>query len=293
MSFELISFKKLSILSINVENKISSKYFVDFIKTSLKLHQQEILPSTKIYISFVSEANIYEIFIINSYYDKIYLELQIFQNISSKKIDLFITDDFFVVYKEKKLYLAKQNKNFSVDDIVYFLNFTYKLKVDNIYYYDSSEFEILKNRFKTSKKRILNYISLEKSYQHIYFIIYLLLLFLFGGYVIFAQLNTLNQRDNIKNIYRLQNLKDRYKSLLQKHQNNPILYKLIVEFFDYLKLYKITLYKLKIDNKFSATIGAKEKTNLYNFISSYKKKIKIKKIYKDRLINFMDIKIEF
>ena len=91
----------------------------------------------------------------------------------------------------------------------------------------------------------------------------------------------------------LQQIKQKYKKLSYKHQNNPKLYKNIIKFFDYLKLYKISLTQLSINKQLlKATITANQQANFYSFISAYEKNIKINKIYKEKNF-YMDIQIEF
>jgi len=297
---DLISFRNLTILSVNVADKISNKHIINFLKTSLLLEHIELKPSHQIYFSFISEANIYEIILINTNLERFFLEIQIFEKFYKKQIsstiDLFITKEFFVVYKNQKLYLCKKNDNYETNDIIDYISFKYKIKIDNIYNYNEKSFDKSKKEFLEDKnKNMLNYITLKQTSQHLFYMVYLIFILIFSGYFLFNHFNQNKQISNINDLQKLQMLKIKYKNLLQKHQNNPILYKNIIEFFNYLKVYKIALLKIKIDKKLTATILASTKEPLYDFVLVYKKRIKIDKIYKDIKSNkfFMDIEIEF
>jgi hypothetical protein len=299
----IISFTNLNLISIEVTNKISSKYLNEFIKTSLKTHNISLEPHSKIFIKFIQEANIYEIYIINTLINNPFIMQQIFKSYYKKdntiSIDIFITKDFFVVYKNKEFYLSKKNKQYTKNDIINYLKFTYKLQIDNIYMIDDEELKRLKQAFLNNSYN-LEYISFN-NHGYIYFLLYFLTSVVFSAYIFYYQplkySKIQSQQPNIisNDIKQLQNLKQQYKKLSTKVIKNKQLSKKIIELFNYLKLNKIHITKIEYKQQLYITIVAKQKKFLYDFLAIYDKKIKIINLIKleDNKNFSMDIQIEF
>lgn len=298
---ELISFENIKIISVDVTDIISPKYLKEFIKTSIDIEKVRLEPSSKVFISFIQEINRYEIYIVNSSQKYPLILPQVFttyyseNDISFESIDLFITKDFFVVYKNKKLYLSKKNEQYRQDDILNYINFNYNLKVDKIYVISEKELEKLKEKF--LKEYIcdfdLQYITLKNNSSYRYFLIYLIISILVSFYIFYPKLKIEPKQIVTSNIEQLQNLKLQYKKLSRDNIKEEKISKRIIEFFNYLKIYKINIIKIEYKKSLYAQIIANKKQNLYDFLAIYDKKIKIIKLTKTNNRFSMEIQIEF
>lgn len=297
---ELILTNKIKNLSVHVTDEISPKYLKEFIKTSLEIENLSLNIQNKIFLSFIEEIQTYEIYILES---TLKLPLNIYQifstyyyNNESTSIDLFITKDFFTVYKNGIFYFSKRNKDYSKDDILSYISFNYKIKIDNVYTIDDNSLEGIKENYLANFKKMkkLNYISFEENNSYKYFLIYIFILLILSSYMFYEKLNEDINCISKNNIQQLDNYKKKYQNLLNIKSNTNNITKDIIEFFNYLKIYKIYLIKMEYKDGIHASIVADCKDKLYNFISMYDKKTKVLYIKKDKNIAqfVMEIKID-
>ena len=98
--------------SINVTEKIDSKYIDDFIRTSIDTQNIQINKNSSFYYKFLETSSSYEIIVFDKTHKNLVLEPFILLGyyddfISNNSIDVFLTNKFFVLFIDKKFQLFK------------------------------------------------------------------------------------------------------------------------------------------------------------------------------------------
>ena len=262
-------------ITIQTTEKISSSNIYNFLTTSIQSNDINLQINERIFYFYISESNIYEIYIISIENSYIQTYANIFKyhyvdQISS--IDLFITNDYFSIYKNSKLYFFKENKNYEIEDIKSFVKYKYKLEINNINIINKDQIKNYQEKFIINNKEYIKFVKPKQSKFYLYYIFYLLLLIsLVVGY------ETKNKPKVSEN-----NNKIVYK------KNNEIIYDII----KLCNIYKIQIQNLRYSNKYHLKIVSKNKKNLDKFISFYKNSIKIKNIYKNKNRYILEFEIE-
>lgn len=211
------------------------------------------------YNSYIKTLNFYQIIAFEKNIPEPFLFNSDYSN------ELFIQDDFFVVYKENKFYYYQEIKgDFNVDELKYFIRNS--LFIDDI-----------KIRYKTdsvisseNKKRHLFFKPI-KSKLFKYYILYLFLLCSSFYFYDFNQNNKIHSLDIIKNetMDILNKRKYQYLSLLT------------LKLYENAKKNKIFIYSIDIKNsKVLLNLISKKKENVYSFIDKFDNNV-IENIYFD------------
>jgi hypothetical protein len=299
---KIIDSCKLKTLSIDVTEKINSKYLLEFLQTNILNNDLLFLPNTEFYYSFVESNMSYEVIIFDkpeSLKTEFVLEpfvlLGYYEDNSNDAItiDLFYNENYFVVYQNKKLILFKQINNVNQEDIVLYLLQTYKIDIDNIIKIDS---EILQNvkksyvqnkNFKTSYQ--LNLLFVDKSFRRLQ--VFTLITTLLFAYLLYSNLN--GNQIIVKSSKELVSLENRYNNLLQiynKNSKKPVYS--MVKFFRYIKLNKIVVDTVIYKNKKIKTILIhKNKKILLDTVTKYGQSVEIKSIEYDKKMNNYKLEI--
>lgn len=250
-------------ITIQTTQKIKSSNLYNFLTTSIQSNDTILELDDKIFYYYIVESNIYEIYIINTKYEYINLQASIFKYFyknNTNTTDLFITNDYFVVYKNSKLYFFKENIDYEIEDIKSFIKYKYKIDIDNTYLINKEQIKLYEEEFLKNNKQTIEFIKPKQSKFIWFYIFYLIVLIL---------------------LFIIYNSKTKNKKVLQTNKvvyqiNNNIL-------FDIIKLcniYKLQLEKLEYKNRYSIKLKSNNKKNLNKFLSYYKDKINIKNIYK-------------
>lgn len=300
---EVIKSNKLKTLSIKVTEEINSKYLFDFLQTNILKSDLIITPNSEFYYSFIKSNMSYEIILfqksentLSNFVLEPLLPLGYYESNSSDTMDLFYTNNYFVVYQNKKLILFKQITNVTMDDIVLYLLQTYKIKIDTKIKIDDILIENFKNNYiknpKIRKNYQINLLFIDKSFQILK--VFVLIVTILFGYLLYNNLNG-NQIIS-KSSKELISLEKRYNNLLQMYKKNskrPLDSMMI--FFKYIKLNKIIVDTVMYKNKKIETILIhKNKKILLDTVTMYGKKIDIDYIKYDKKIDKyrMEILIE-
>jgi len=269
-------------LSVDVTDKISPKHLNSFIKTSLETANQQIEQNSKIFISYIDNANIYEIYHIKTTSQNIYLIYQIFDynyiNNYTNSIDLYITKEYFIVYKDSKFYFAKKNNNYQTTDIIRYINFHYKLDIDNTTILDNTQLLSLKEQFINSNIPPYNYINFSSNNEFKYYIYYIVSILFISFSLYIYNTNHYHNSNKIDIQNKLTTIKNRYKYLKNYQIKKQYKVKELIKFLNYLKIYHIYTTNIKYVDKLYTTIVANQKQQLYDFLSIYDKNIKIKSL---------------
>ena len=276
IDIEIISPLICKNLTIQTAEKIQPPNLYNFLTTSLQTNDTILDIDDKIFYYYIEECSIYEIYIINTSKQYIITQADIFKELYTKdllSIDLFITSDYFVVYKNTNLYFFKENKNYAIDDILSFIKYKYKINIDNINIINQNQINMYEKKFQENKySKYLVFNKKRKSNFMIYFIVYL-------SIVLSASI---------------------YYNNIQNNQNNKVHTEIIYKnnkniLFDIIKLCnqnKLKILKLKYQDNYYIQISSKSKKSIDKFLQYYKNKIKIKNIYLDGKIYVLEIEIE-
>jgi hypothetical protein len=263
-------------LTIQTAEKIQPSNLYNFLTTSLQINDIILDIDDKIFYYYISECSIYEIYIINTTEQYIITQADVFKESYSKdlsSIDLFITNDYFVVYKNTNLYFFKENKNYAIDDILSFIKYKYKINIDNINIINQNQINMYEKKFQENKhSKYLIFNKKTKSNFMIYFIVYLSIILSASIYYNYIQ----NKQDN-----------KILSKIIYKNNNNIL--------FEIIKLCnqnKLKIVKLKYQNNYYLQISSKNKKSIDKFLQHYKNRIKIKNIYLNDKMYILEIEIE-
>jgi len=289
-----VKYKNIKNITVDVSSEISSKNLKEFIKTSIEIELQDNIIKNQVFVNYLQKLNKYEIYLYSAP-NKLIIPQEIFYNkLTNKKYNLFITKDFFVVYFKNNFYISKDNNHYSNDDIINYLEFTYKIDIEDISINNISEeeVEILKKQYIQNKiQNRINYINFTSNNKYKYFLIYLFTLFLIVNYYFFIY-----QKQEIvyisNNDITLKKIKTKYyNALMNKYKNNKLVTNILIDIFNNLKQNQIILNSIKYNKVFYLNIQANDKNTLYKFCGMYK--CEIKNLKYDKQIYIMDVEIEF
>lgn len=282
ISNDLISFEHITHISQKTTEQINEKNLKDFLVTSLELQNITKELYTSIYHVYFSNTNRYEIYAYKIKKDKSILEFQVFETfykqneIQSTNCDIFITEKYFCIYQNGKFLFAKENKAYLEDEIKNYVEFTYHIKAQNIYFIDQKELEKL--ILNSNNLKELKTYSIKK--QNRFFKIYILVLML-SCILTFYTIDSFIKENKIKNKQLFSKLQKKHKKSKRKFNTNIALD--IKVLFEELKKHKILLLDLKYDKKLFLQISLKKKNSLFKFIDTNDKKI---------IINSLEQKID-
>jgi len=279
-------------LSIPVSEKISNKHLTNFLKINISNNNININKNTFYYLKYLESSKTYEITIFNDYNIENFIFEPFFllnyynnKNIQNSN-DLFITNSYFALFINKEFITYKTIKNESIDDIIIYLSQSYNISIDNTITIKDENFKL------ENGNRNYNYKTFNKNNSFKIFLIYLFLITLIFGYLIYEKLEPKEvivkqnkTNSNIKN--------QRLEKVYQNHKNRKIVEKTI-KLFKYLKINKITIEELNIKNKICySDLISKDKSRLFDILTIYNKtKIISINFDKDRDLYIMRVEIK-
>jgi len=283
-SLEIIPFSNITRITKNVTEQISQKYLKSFLITTIN---QENLPKTKtskIIYQFIEKSNSYEIYLFQTKHKKALLEFQLFEKYQNsledfhQKYQLFITHTFFTLYFDGKFISAIENKNYTTSDIIKFVQFNYKITIDEIIEVSDEEMKKLKQH--SSNLQSFHFTNLQSSYESYYFLFYLVVILLASLYYYNINYNT-STKNPLPN------------SISEQPYENQKIASHITQTITHLHHKNIKLEDLNYNKKLFLKVKSTHQ-NLYDFLAIYKKNMKIIKLEKieDNLI-FAEVEIEF
>ena len=294
----------IKIITVDVTEEIDDNFIKDFIKTTLETNAIILDNHTYIAYNFIPNNSLYEIYVVYSTLDDLLIAPNIltafYKNKETQTTDLFILKDFFVVFKEKKLYCFKSFKESSTHkDINSYVTQTYKLHLDNIYIIDDDNFNQLKLLYTNENSTVKesSFYKLKDDNTFLAFIIFIsisiiiFLIFLYNYY--FTTHDTLSTKlTTTKNKY--EHIKQTQHNKKEPINNNKVSLKLI-ELFKYIKLENLITQKISYERDIiSLALLYKEKDKLLNFLTIYPTTTTIEGIefIKEQELYKMVIKIE-
>lgn len=269
----IVPIPQISYFEIDVSEKIEDKNLKDFIFTSLTLKNIDFNDDNKILVNYISQLNQYQIFLLDKQF--FYFEFQIFEilyenkNFIDDEYDLYICDDFFILYKNAfPYYFQKITNEINSSEFIEFLNKKLDISILNYKRFDNEEFEILKINYQNKKeKSTLKFLNIKSNHS---FKIYLLFLFfLFTLFFIFIY-NFLNQdlaeKTELNNGIKIEELKEKHKF--------ESIEKIIRPLFLASKKYDLNLKKMELkENSMKIVLESIDKESIYTFLEEFKKEV--------------------
>jgi len=272
-----ISHPNIQNLRIQTTQKILPQNITKFIQSSLQLNDIILNKNDKIFYSFINECNVYELYIINSKDRNTQIEYNIFMSSSydeSISYEIYICNNYFVVNKNNSFYFAKENKNYEIEDILNYVEFNYKIKMNNVKIITLKRLEEYKKYYlKNNTFEEMKFINLNKSNAFNYYIFYLISLFVIISFVLMQNEN--KPQKNIINIVKVNKAKNIIDDLLKQ-----------------VNKYNIKLSNITYDKYYKVSLKSKSKNNIYSFLQAYKNKVEIISVYEIKKTTYLDIKID-
>ena len=270
---DILPINKIVYFEIDVSEKIEGKNLKDFIFTSLSLKNIPYSTQDKLLVNFITQLNQYQIFILDKQYS--YFEFQIFELLYEDNkfvddiYDLYICDDFFILYKNAyPYYFQKITNEINSNEYIEFLNKKLNISVLNYKRVDNKEFEILKADYQNKKeKSTLKFIDIKSDYS---FKIYLVFLF-FILILFFSLIYNFKNQDLVEKIesnseIKIEELKKKYKFVSVEKSIQP--------FFIGFEKYELNLKKMEFkENNMKIVIESFHKETIYSFLEDYKKEV--------------------
>lgn len=261
--------EKLTLLEIEVSEKIDNKNLKNFIFTNFKLKNITTNKKDKTFLIYIKELKKYQIFILNEKYD--FFEFQVFEQFYENKeefgkVDLYLNEDFLCLYKNSKIYYyQKLNQIIQKDELIEFLNKKFQINIDNFKQIDKNEIEKLKNSYlEKNIKQNLSFLNLNQDYGFVFFVLYLFVVLIFS-FFIFSNEEKIEQIENKEEI-NIDILKHKYK--FQSFQE-----KLDLIFQD-INTNSLDLQSLEFkQNRLKLILTSSKKEDLYQFLEKNNKNI--------------------
>ncbi|MCT7560972.1 hypothetical protein [Aliarcobacter butzleri] len=261
--------EKLTLLEIEVSEKIDNKNLKNFIYTNFKLKNITTNKNDKTFLIYIKELKKYQIFILNEKYD--FFEFQVFEQFYENKeefgkVDLYLNEDFLCLYKNSKIYYyQKLNQIIQKDELIEFLNKKLQINIDNFKQIDKNEIEKLKNSYlEKNIKQNLSFLNLNQDYGFIFFVLYLIVILIFS-FFIFSNEEKIEQIENkeeitidiLKHKYEFQSFQEKLDLIIQDINTNSL-----------------DLQSLEFkQNRLKLILTSSKKEDLYQFLEKNNKNI--------------------
>ena len=255
-------------LFIDVSEEIENNNLKKFIFTSLKLNNFEINKNDFLHINFIHEVKQYQVLIFSKEYKNAIFqifELYYLEENGLDKFDLYLTNEFFCLYKNGKFYYFQNiESHFEINELIEYINKKFMLKIDNHKIIDNIELEELKNCYleKNSKNKFVNF-NKRDDYSFKIYLVYLIVIVV--SFMFFLE----NKNEN-KNLSIMENEFDKLK--------NDYLFSFFNTDFDFLtKLLQKHNLNLKSfeykENRIKISFYTTSKPNIYSLFEDLKDRL--------------------
>mgnify|MGYP000600769710 CR=1 FL=1 len=280
MSIDFLSVENANTFLTKVSEKIDTKHINDFVRTQIQSQNLTLDDSSSIFYIYIPSIQSYLISTVKSKTKNVVLEPFVFsdfylKNVDNKNLtDLFICKNFFAVYYNKKLiYFSKIQSGFLKDDIIKYINQTFKKQIDNTYDIKDEILEEYKKSYISNIRKMpdIDYVSSKKSKGALFFLSYLLVVILvFAAFLAIRFSGEQLQNNHEKSSIKLKNAKKEYESLFAKYVDNQTISTRLVDLFNVLDDNGIELKNIKVSREKSQIIMiAKDKNTLLDFLDYY------------------------
>jgi len=277
-SINFIKFENVQSFLTKVDEEINTKYISNFIYTQIQSHNLTLDNNSKIHYFYIKKIKSYQISVIKDGHKNSLIEPYVFAvNYLEKKqnsVDLYICDNFFVLYEKGQLVYFKDIKSgFEKKDIITYVNQTFSTNINNIYEINTEQLNEYKLLYQSKNEQFppLKYITKQNNKNGLFYIAHLILVSVILVTYFFSTYNqdVIQLPNDIKNI-KLEKAKNEYEILLDKYEDNKKVTLRLITLFNLLDTNGIKLITLKIsENKSDIMMKATKKEVLLDFLDFY------------------------
>lgn len=276
---QIANIKDIRTIIVNVSEKIDDKYLQDFTYNSLNLQKINHDKNDFIFTNYLSYSNNYQIIIINKKYKYIIpqiLEMYYINKENINSFDLFILDDFFVLYKDMKMYyFQKLDYKISDVEIKEYIAKKLKINIENIFEIEKETLQKYKTDFnKKAKDELINIKDIKNNSFKIYlFFVLCLSCLIFSYFTFFID----NSEEKISNNHN-KKVKTEIEKFIQNNKHKPLLEEFLLIMKE-LKSHKLNLESFEYKfNKVELSASTIKKEDIYQFLEIYKNKLLSNKV---------------
>lgn len=263
--------KEIINISKNTSEKIQNKNLNKFLETSLIDFKSNLDSNSKIFFSHFEDKNIYEIFLINGFTKADVFYPLIFSNMHDDKYnELFISQEYFVLYSFGQMKLFKNLNDTSREDILEFIKQKYEVSIDKIHKIDADKEKELLEQYQLKKSKP-HFISLKRDNSIKYFLTFCFLVLL----IPILHFNLIHKDTLESNNEKLESsIKKRYTNILKNKESKKSKY--LLNTISQIKSHSLNLNSITLNkNKIHLFLEAKNKSELLSFVDTYDGNIKI------------------
>ena len=266
--------ENLEIIELEVSEEIEKNSLKNFISTSLELKNQKPTRNEKIILNYIEELKIYQIVLLKESFKNIELELflKLYERYKTDDSFAFLYKNYFLIIKNNKIYyLHKIEENIDTNELLSYLNKTFKINFKDFKLVNSKDLEDEKENKLNNK---IEFFELKKSYIFYFYILYLLAfsLLLFFYFSIEKEKNIKNSEkleqnidiESLENSYEFKSFEFKTREIIEKIESRNL----------YLENFEFSNEIIKFE------ISSKNKDDIYTF-------------FEDNTLNFLSSKIDF
>lgn len=260
--------KELDFLELEVSEKIENKNLKKFINTSLKLHNKNPSKKDKIYLTYITQLNQYQVFISKFPYKSFeFLAFEIlYENrLIENNYDLFICEQFFCLYKNGNFfYLQNIKLDANLNEVILFLNNKFNIQIKNSKIISKEELTEIKQKYKKNNPSInLNNININNNFSFKFYLYYLFILSIIFLFTIFFNQSREIQDDKNMSLS-FEEIKKEYAFKSFQKEIEPL-------FID-IKKYDLSINSFESkENETKIVLNSSSKDNIYLFLQKNKK----------------------
>ena len=268
---KIVTSNGIKSLLIDVSEEIENKNLKKFIFTSLKLNNLNINKNDFVSLNFISELNKYQVLICSNYLK--YAIFQIFEQFYLQKenincFDLYLTNDFFCLYKNGKFYYYQNlESKIPINDLIEYINKSFFIKIDNFEVIDEIYQKELEKIYleKKIKNRLQNFNG-RNNYGFKIYLFYILIVLCFS---IMLYQNNLGIKEEKSDVL-IENNFERTKK-----EHSFISFSLTFDdLLQVLKKFNLNLESFEYkENGIKIVLSSPSKSNIYSFFNELKDKL--------------------
>ena len=268
---EIATNNEIKSLLIDVSEEIENKNLKKFIFTSLKLNNLSVNKNDFIFINFIFELKKYQVLIFSNYLK--YAIFQIFEQFYLQKenincFDLYLTNDFFCLYKNGKFYYYQNlESKIPINDLIEYINKSFFIKIDNFEVIDEVYQKELEKIYleKKIKNRLQNFNG-RNNYGFKIYLFYILIVLCFS---IMLYQNNLGIKEEKSDVL-IENNFERTKK-----EHSFISFSLTFDdLLQVLKKFNLNLESFEYkENGIKIVLSSPSKSNIYFFFNELKDKL--------------------
>ncbi|MAD41956.1 MAG: hypothetical protein CL623_06150 [Arcobacter sp.] len=258
-------------LIVDVSEEIKKKNLLNFIHTSLDLNNIDYSSTDIIYSNYLVHSKQYQFFVFANTFKYMIIELfyeEVPKESSNKNLNsfnLYVSNSFFVIYKNSKLYAYQVlNQEYSEDELLNFIKKSFNITISDIYEISDSFLHKLEESVK-NKKLIFTNINKKSNKSFLFFLTYLFICICSAVTYDMYKSKILER----KKFEKIENIKAEHLKISKMLKFKPfkIEYKRLISTANKFNLKILSFdYKIEVMN---IKLSTKNKESIYLFLDEY------------------------